>query len=126
MGLSIATAMLISTIVGGISTGASLIVGSRNQRKATQAAERQAQAVQSLAPTTTEQDKVALDAEAKLAKESADKRASDREAAIKADTERRARSSISGLSSTVRTSARGLTTIAPTEKKTLLGQGGLR
>jgi len=63
---------------------------------------------------------------AEEAKAAAEKRTSELEAGIKADTlaaETRKRSLI-GLAATVKTSARGLTGAAPTEKKTLLGQGG--
>ena len=130
----------------GLSAGISIfsilssaILGTRNARtqaKATENAARiQAQSAKSLigslpaAPTGPTAAEIEAQKQAQVAEEAkaaAEKRTSDLEASIKADTlaaETRKRSLI-GLAATVKTSARGLTGAAPTEKKTLLGQGG--
>ena len=125
MGISLAAAYVISAVVAAGATVFSSVQSSKAQKRALRA--QSAQQTASLAALSSSQTN--RDIEAKQAKESADKRSADLEAGIKADTAdelAKRRRSLAGLSSTVRTSPRGLTTTAPTEKKTLLGQGGLR
>ena len=115
----------------------STIVGSatakRGRRAVQQSAQVQSQALRSLipsAPTGPTASELEAQKQAKIAadaKTAADKRQSDIEAGIAADTATIAanrRRSLVGLAATVKTSARGLTGSAPVEKKTLLGQGG--
>jgi len=77
-------------------------------------------------PTSAELEAQRLAKEAEKAKAAAEQRTSDLEAGIKADTDEalRRRRSLVGLAATVKTSPAGLTGRAPTEKKSLLGQGG--
>lgn len=115
----------------------STFMGLRNQQAAKQAASKQAasmsQAMASLAPppapsgpTVGELESQKQAEDAKIAKDAAEKRTADLEAGIKADTEAaKARQlSLVSSSSTIKTTAYGLTGRAPTEKKTLLGAGG--
>ena len=82
--------------------------------------------IKSLAPPPLTGPTVS-ETETQKVKESADKRAADIQAGIKADTlAAQGRRSLTGLAATIRTSARGLVGTTATEKKTLLGQGGLR
>ena len=123
MGISLATAVIFSAIVGTGAAVFSTVQSGKAQKRALRAQSQQQTA--SLASLSTSQTN--RDIEAKQAKDAADKRSADLEAGIKADTAdelAKRRRSLAGLSSTVRTSPRGLTTVAPTEKKTLLGQGG--
>ena len=114
MGLTAATA------VGG------LALAIKGQSLAKKTARQQAAAVTSLAPPPLTGPTVS-EAETLKAKEAADKRAADIQAGIKADTlAAQGRRSLTGLAATIRTSARGLTGTTATEKKTLLGEGGLR
>lgn len=129
---TMATIKAISLIVGTAATGYGLYQQKRASDKAEAAQAEQKAAVASLVPpeiptgpTAAELEAQRQAEEAKVAKEAADKRASDLEASIKADTETALKQkSIIGLASTVKTSASGLLGRAITEKKSLLGQGG--
>ena len=88
--------------------------------------------VESIAPIDTGPTAVELEAqrvaeEAEKAKLAAEARTAEIEAGIEADTAaalKKKRSIVGSLSSTIKTSSRGLLGRAPIEKKTLLGQGG--
>jgi len=120
-------------IVAALSAAAGAHQQSASSRKSIHAQEdiaaRQTKAL-SLAPptgpTTAELEAQRLAKEAEKAKATAEQRTSDLEAGIKADTDEamKRRRSLVGLAATVKTSPAGLTGRAPTEKKSLLGQGG--
>ena len=120
-------------IVLGIITAATAVAGTtlaiKSRSDAKRAARQQAAAVTSLAPPAPIAGPAASEVETRKAKESADKRAAEREKVIATQTAAdiaTRRRSLTGLSATIRTSPFGLTGTATTEKKTLLGQGGLR
>lgn len=120
-------------VVSVLGTGAGLYQQKRASDRAKGAQASQARAIKSLAPppptgpTAAEIQAQKLAKEATIAKAAAEKRTSDLEAGIKADTASAVarKKSIIGSGSTIKTSAFGLKGRAPTEKKTLLGQGGL-
>ena len=129
MGITLATAILVGSIIGGTTAAVGIGLSAREASKARRAAQQQSAALTSLAPPPPIAGPTASEAETQKAKESADKRAAEREKVIATQTAAdiaTRRRSLTGLSATIRTSPFGLTGPATTEKKTLLGQGGLR
>lgn len=122
--MGIEAGIMLFGILAGAVTGS--VAAKRTAKAVRNAAQVQAQAVKSLAPPP---GPTASEIEIKQAKEAADKRAEEREEAIRVQTAADVatkRRSLTGLAATVRTSPFGLTGTAPTEKKTLLGEGGFR
>ncbi len=128
VGANIGSIAAVTGAVGAVGSAAGAIYAGKRARDI-QRGISGAATLKSLAPPPPIAGPTASEIETRKAKESADKRAAEREKVIATQTAAdiaTRRRSLTGLSATIRTSPFGLIGPATTEKKTLLGQGGLR